>query len=195
MGGLGSGSYWHDSSNATVSNYVSIDIRKWCREGLLTPGNVFSTKWLRDNETIGSILVLVANKRIILFYRYKTSDVWTDANYPIIIESSPCNFGGRRQWFRCPAAQCGSRVAVLYGGAIFACRKCFRLAYPSQRENIGERAIRKAEKVRDRLGWVSGILNGEGSKPKGMHWRTFTRLRSLQNELTDIIVKEACSLF
>ena len=25
------------------------------------------------------------------------------------------------------------------------------------------------------MGWEPGILNGEGLKPKGMHWRTFER--------------------
>lgn len=29
-----------------------------------------------------------------------------------------------------------------------------------------------------RLGWESGIPNGNGDKPKGMHWRTFERLQS-----------------
>jgi hypothetical protein len=67
-------------------------------------------------------------------------------------------------------------VATLYGGRVFACRKCHRLAYPSQREDASDRAGRRADKIRDRLGWDAGILNGPGSKPKGMHWRTFERL-------------------
>jgi hypothetical protein len=28
------------------------------------------------------------------------------------------------------------------------------------------------------LGWKPGILNGDGDKPKGMHWRTFERMGS-----------------
>jgi hypothetical protein len=67
-------------------------------------------------------------------------------------------------------------VAKLYSGNIFACRHCYRLAYPSQREALYDRAARRADKIRDRLGWEPGILNGEGLKPKGMHWKTFGRL-------------------
>ena len=36
---------------------------------------------------------------------------------------------------------------------------------------------RRADKLRDKLGWEPGILNGDGIKPKGMHWRTFERLK------------------
>jgi hypothetical protein len=68
-------------------------------------------------------------------------------------------------------------VAKLHlNGAIFACRHCYRLAYSSQRENLDDRASRRAGKIRDRLKWEPGILNGHGIKPKGMHWRTYQRL-------------------
>ena len=89
---------------------------------------------------------------------------------------TPCNYGGSRAWFRCPAVDCGRRVAILYGGTIFACRHCYRLAYSSQRENLDDRATRRADKIRDRLEWEPGILNGHGIKPKGMHSRTYQRL-------------------
>jgi hypothetical protein len=195
MGGSGSGRHWHYNANSTVDNYRSIDIRKWRREGLLTPGTAFKAKWLRDGESEGTIQVLVAEKCLILTYRYRDSNDWIDANYPIDIEWTRCNLGGKRPWFRCPAQRCGHRVAVLYGGAIFACRNCYRLAYPSQRENVGVRATRKADKIRDRLGWEPGILNGEGWKPKGMHWQTFERLRRIHNELVNRSLKEATSRF
>ncbi|MDG4594674.1 MAG: hypothetical protein P9F75_03105 [Candidatus Contendobacter sp.] len=68
-------------------------------------------------------------------------------------------------------------MAILYGGAIFACRHCYRLAYPSQREAPHDRAAQRANKIRARLGWEPGILNGPGwCKPKGMHQRTYERL-------------------
>ncbi|MEW5865081.1 MAG: hypothetical protein AB1773_16050, partial [Pseudomonadota bacterium] len=52
----------------------------------------------------------------------------------------------------------------------------YRLAYASAREDAGGRARRRAERIRERLGWEPGILNGHGPKPKGMRWRTFHRL-------------------
>jgi len=73
---------------------------------------------------------------------------------------------------------CGRRVAVLHGGRMFACRQCNDLAYRSQREADDDRATRRADTIRRRLGWEAGILNGNGWKPKGMHWRTFERLQA-----------------
>jgi hypothetical protein len=195
MGGLGSGRHWHYSAKDTVNSYHSIDIRRWRREGLLTPGNAFSTQWLRDGEITASIRIFAAEKCVILSYRYKQSDEWVDANYSIDIEWTRCNLGGKRPWFRCPAPHCTRRVAILYGGAIFACRRCYHLAYPSQRENVGDRATRKADKLRDRMCWEPGILNGEGLKPTGMHWKTYERLCSIHNELVDFSLREATSRF
>lgn len=116
-------------------------------------------------------------------------------NYPIDLEWSPCSYGGKRPWFRCPAQNCGRRVAILYGGTVFACRHCNQLAYPSQRENIDDRATRKADKIRERMGWEPGILNGEGLKPKGMHWKTFERLCFFHNELVNLSLREAALRF
>jgi len=67
-------------------------------------------------------------------------------------------------------------VALLYGGGIFACRHCYQLAYPSQRESGYDRMVRRANKLRAKLGWEPGCLNGSGGKSKGMHWSTFERL-------------------
>ena len=38
------------------------------------------------------------------------------------------------------------------------------------------RAMRRADRIRDKLGWSGSILSGCGDKPKGMHWRTYDRL-------------------
>ena len=74
----------------------------------------------------------------------------------------------------------GRCAALLYigGAGIFACRHCYRLAYACQRETADDRAARRADRIRDRLGWQAGILNFNGGKPKGMHWRTFERLQA-----------------
>ena len=71
-------------------------------------------------------------------------------------------------------------LPLLYIGSagIFACRHCYRLAYASQRETADDRAMRRADTIRRRLGWDAGIANLKGSKPKGMHWRTFERLNA-----------------
>ena len=66
---------------------------------------------------------------------------------------------------------------MLYApGRYFACRDCGGLSYATQSEGAGDRASTKAGKLRKRMGWQAGILNGEGCKPKGMHWETFDAL-------------------
>jgi hypothetical protein len=73
---------------------------------------------------------------------------------------------------------CGWRVALLFGGTVFACRHRHPLAYRSKREADHARATTRADKLRDRLGWEAGILNGDGDKRKGMHGRTFERMQA-----------------
>ncbi len=190
MGGSGSGRQSHYNAKSTVDNYCSIDIRKWYREGLLHPGTSFSRKWLCGDQTVGSIQVLTSENRLVLSYRYRHSADWIDTNYPIKIVWTNCNFGGKRPWLLCPVEHCGKRVAILYGGAIFACRKCYQLAYQCQRENAHHRVIRKAEKMRKRMGWEPGIMNSEGVKPKGMHWKTYLKLCKKHDQLVDVSLTE-----
>jgi len=52
----------------------------------------------------------------------------------------------------CPGAGCDQRVAVLYGpGRYFLCRHCYDLVYESQREDKTHRALRRVQKIRERL--------------------------------------------
>ena len=68
---------------------------------------------------------------------------------------------------------------------MYACTHCHKLAYRTQREQPHDRAGSRADKSRDRLGWEAGILNGNGEKPKGMHWRTFERLEAEHDTLVN----------
>lgn len=176
MGGRGSGRRSQIGKDAT-DDYRALDVRRWQRDGYLTPGRAFSWQWTRNGEVLASIQVRTESDRVILSYRQRGGgDQWKDERYPVRLSWSPCTYGGQRAWFLCPAAGCGQRVAILYGGGIFACRHCYRLAYPSQRESPDHRALRRADRIRARLGWEPGILNGDGCKPKWMRWRTFQRL-------------------
>lgn len=54
------------------------------------------------------------------------------------------------------------------------------MGYRTQRELAYDCTWSKGDKIRKRLRWEPGILNGDGDKPKGMHWRTFARLLAAQ---------------
>lgn len=184
MGGRGSGRRWHYGANDTTSDYWTLDVRRWQRDGLLTPGRSFGWQWRRDAEVVAAIQVRADEGRVILVYRHRRGGGhWEDEGYPVGLDWTPCHLGGQRPWFRCPAQGCGRRVALLYlgGSGIFACRHCYRLAYACQRETGHDRAARRADRIREKLGWEPGILNGPGWKPTGMHWRTFERLRAEHN--------------
>ena len=59
MGGLGSGSYYRFGSKDCTEDCLSLDVRRWWRDGWLELGTAFTTTWrhhLRDSS-IG-ILVL-----------------------------------------------------------------------------------------------------------------------------------------
>ena len=165
----------------TTEDYRSIDVRHWKRDGLLVPGRAFSWQWSRRGEVIASIWARSEPDRVILAYKHRhRGEGWKDESYPVYLEWTSCHLGGERPWFRCPARGCGRRVAILYGAGLFACRDCYQLAYPCQREPSGERAARRANRIREKLGWDPGVLNGDGGKPKGMHWHTFERLTAQQ---------------
>jgi hypothetical protein len=187
MGGTGSGRRWHYGAKYTTNDYRSIDVRRWAREGLLTPGRLFSCQWNRDGEVVASISACTESDRVILTYSHRSGgEDWEDENLPVYLEWTPCSLGGQRPWFLCPAHGCGRRVAILYGGAIFACRHCYKLAYPSQREVAYDRIATRADRIREKLGWKPGILNGKGGKPTGMHWKTYERLTAQHDALVHI---------
>lgn len=176
MGGFGSGRKY--GSNVT-EDYRQIDIRRWQREDLLKPGNRFDTTWSRNSEKIAAISVKVDSGQLRLIYNHRNGNTveWESLDYPVKLQTTPCNYGGVRYWFTCPANGCGKRVAILYSaGKYFACRHCYQLAYKSQHETKGDRGHRGANKIRSKLGWQPGIANPPEGKPKGMYWRTYIRL-------------------
>lgn len=177
MGGVGSGRHYWWSSKSTTGSMLQLDVRRLQRDGLLWPGNRFEWHWTRDGEPAGNIQIAVSDYHLRLIYRSRScgSD-WEDMDYNVNLLSQPCHFGGERKWFACPARGCGRRVAILYGGRVYACRSCYQLAYPSTREQTFQRHQRRASKIRTRLGWGTAPCDPWGERPKGMHAKTFERL-------------------
>lgn len=181
MGGFSSGRKRSSSAKPLTSNFRGIDIRRWQREGLLRPGFTFTRVWHQHGEPVAEIRVRPLGDRLQVAYTPLLHAGPVSARECIIpVARTTCRLGGARPWFLCPQPGCGRRVAVLYERGGFACRQCLGLAYPSQRESAAERALRKADRVRVRLGWEPWECSAHGARPKGMHARTFRRLQALR---------------
>jgi len=182
VGGSGSGRR-PCSSRGITDDYLRLDIRHLQRVGRLKTGNrIFRWQWKFHNGSAFSISMCLKLDKIILSYRHKVEKDWKEKWYPVGIDWTPYNFGGQKALFLCPSQGCGRRVAILYySQSVFACRHCCRLDYRCQRENASDRVFRKTNKIRKKLGWKEGILNPMEGKPKGMHWKTFSKLMQQHN--------------
>lgn len=185
MGGKGSGNWYRWNRKEMVEDYKTLDVRSLHKEKLLHPGTFFTNRWCINNKSIGDISVHTSQNQLILSYRYRHSDEekWETVEEPIKLTWTPCNYGGKRPWFICPGVvngrYCGRRVAILYdAGKYFLCRHCYGLAYASQNETEFDRVCRKMRKIRGQLGVSMNLLEPVRNKPKGMHWKTFKRLRN-----------------
>jgi hypothetical protein len=177
VGGYGSGSWYRWNKKATTEEVRRIDIRYMKKKGLLQwPGYTGSLSWSCGGEPTGSIRYRVESDRLVLMYSYRAyGEDWQKYEEGVWLDRTPCNYGGERLWFLCP--HCGRRVAVLYGAGVrFLCRYCYDLAYASQSEDYSSRMMRKARKIREKLGADADLTEPVSEKPKGMHWRTFARL-------------------
>jgi hypothetical protein len=138
---------------------------------MLTAGGYFGWQWQEDGKQVASIGVRVnATDMVTLIYRWRRDDVWRDESIQIRLAKTACHYGGERPWFICP--HCGRQAAILYlASGKWFCRKSLKLTYASQSEDNLDRLNRKKSKLDSRL-------QGSG-KPKGMHQRTYDRLRDM----------------
>ncbi len=182
MGGFGSGRPG-GSGRGTVEACRSIDVNRLHREGCLRAGWMGGWQWTRDGEKFASINLRADEDRLHLTYRVRVGGgEWEDVAETVRIVRVPCRFRGARPYFICPGvvngSACGRRVAKLHGpGRYFLCRHCYRLAHASQGEGTWYRTLRRANKIKQRLGGDPGMAAPFPPKPKGMWRRTYHRLR------------------
>lgn len=181
MGGIGSGRPAGLGCDF-VESCRSIDVNRLHREGCLRVGWIGSWHWTSDGEKVASINLRAEEGRLLLSYRVRIADRdWEEVEETVRIVRVPCRFGGARPYFICPGVvnglHCGRRVAKLCAaGRYFLCRHCYRLAYASQSEGTWDRALRRANRIRMRLGGDPGMASPFPSRPKGMWRRTYERL-------------------
>ncbi len=100
-------------------------------------------------------------------------------SYTIPVEKQTCNFGGFRSFFQCPLCKCRMRMLYLTDKSIFLCRQCLNLSYESQLLRPTLRYTHMDKKI-------TKIIENQGgdtswTKPKGMHAKTYDRLKNLQH--------------
>jgi len=182
MGGFGSGrpsGFGRDK----VEYSRSIDVNRLHKAGFLTPSCTRSWRWTQDGEKVASINLRAEPDRLHLAYRVRIAGGgWESIEESVRLVRVPCPFGGVRPYFICPGVvngtACGRRVAKLHGpGRYFLCRHCYRLAHTSQSEGQWDRALRRVNKIKRRLGSDPGMTAPFPKKPKGMWWRTYEHLR------------------
>lgn len=121
-------------TRSTTEDYRRLDVRELDKAGLLAAGRGGMWSWYSRGTLRASIQVQAGDGHVRLIYAATENGERKEYSYLVRLDWTPCQYGGARPWFLCPARGCGQRVAILYGGAIFACRHCYRLAYESQRE-------------------------------------------------------------
>lgn len=155
----------------TVEQAMSLDVRSMHRDGCLVPGFHLTPTWTWkrwDGVRTASIGVTVGERELSLSYSINGEPV----QQTIWRDSTPCHFGGCREWIICP--RCGIRVAVVYFGRHrFACRTCNNLAYSSQQLDVIDRSWRKQRRIEKKMGGENAIF-----KPPRMRQATWQRLRA-----------------
>lgn len=192
MGGLGSGrsAGW---GRYKTEDLNALDVDKLHREGCLRDHWSGKWQWLCNGEQIGFINLRSSGSALHLAYRVKRpGEEWLSVAQSIQIVQVPCRYGGTRPYFLCATIKngrsCDRRVRKLYGSyPYFQCRHCANLRYRSQSENQIDRTLRRADKLRVRLGGRDfGLGAFVPRKPKGMWRRTYTRLRDEVFRLDDM---------
>lgn len=199
MGGHGSGREEY-ATTATVDECLTIEMSFLREQEFLDAGKSGTLRWSRDGRPVASLRWTVDDVEAdsesedepkherALALSYTAPD--GEYTYAVPIETTPCNFGGERPWFRCPGPAgeaCDERVGKLHrppNGGRYLCRQCHDLAYESSRASGNpkrtarlryERAHRKLRPDADAHGPALGRIV---TKPKEMHRETFREIHA-----------------
>ena len=151
---------------------LRLDVRQLHQRDCLRPGLAFSWSWSWGDEPAGSISIFTSADSIRLSYSTRTGE---QVDELVDLDRTPCTYGGARTWFLCP--RCGRRVGVLFAGRRFLCRHCHGIAYAVENEDKISSLLRRSNKLRERVQAKAGTAYPVTFKPKGMHQKTFDRIR------------------
>jgi hypothetical protein len=132
---VGRGVFWKKTQ---VSDCLKLDILSITKKCDLETAVHGTSSWKNSWGEKSEISILFyAPEKIQLSYTItkKQDDEKKYLDYYVYLDTTPCNFGGKRWWFLCP--NCNRRRRILYlppGATYFLCRICHNLTYESQQE-------------------------------------------------------------
>ena len=188
MGGIGSGRrFQHRGPN--LEEVPRLDARALKRSGLFDQSSSNgSIKWANPGLPEAAVEYVYTDSTLSISYAVKAHQAPSEAvSERIFIDRTACNYGGTRTWFRCP--NCNARKAILYcASKRFLCRQCYGLNYSCQNEVYADRMIRKARKLRSKLGASMDLQTPISERPHGMYKTAFERLvRKDQDNISSVI--------
>lgn len=192
MGGLGSGGA--NKKRPHFEGFRRISIGYLVKRGLDRPGTYSSHSW-QDNwkRPTGSMQVVGGDGFVTLVYsvRADETETWQHVEERVLLAHVAKPFGGFQTYFRCP--RCDRRVTTLaLGRRYFRCRTCVGAAYASSQEGPTDRAMRRASKLKRRLGAEPG-LDSFYRRPKHMRRTTFeaidARIQAAEAEVNDAHIR------
>jgi hypothetical protein len=173
----------------TLDDLRAIDVRDYAREGYLAAGRSGTTRWFHGDRETGVIGFGMEDDQFVLRYRVRAQGAtWEDRTEPISLAYTSQFLGGRRPWFLCPG--CSRRCAKLYGVDRFRCRLCWKFPYKSQGEQPLYRKLRKAQRIREKLGGSGNLTLPFPERPKGMHQNKYGRLAMDETRLERAVYRE-----
>jgi hypothetical protein len=176
---------------STTEDYLSIDIRKWERKGVLS-GSTWGWRWMNGETTVAAIRVEAHLSHVVLRYRCRSrqpSGEWETIEDRISLDWTSA-FGRERPWFLCP--DCDRRVAILYFDKYFRCRRCLQLVYRSQQVSPLDRPWNRIQRNRIKLG---GSLAGPfPPKPQYMRWKEYFRLMEEDKKVLSQYLEESSAI-
>jgi hypothetical protein len=184
---------WWFGKKRTVEECFVLDVSPLRRKGLFQSGMSDASIWSWGVEPVATIGLRMEGWALVLRYSIVRHDGQKkDYDYRVPVVRTACHYGGSRPWFVCPGVVggvlCNRRVAKLYkppDGDLFLCRHCWNLSYESRREDQAGRMANKAQDIRRRLGGRGGFSEPFPGRPKGMHHKTYGRLREKAGGLED----------
>lgn len=171
-----------DDRKPVVEDFLCLDVNRLSREGLLRlPAEPCIWRWWerRGGEPVASVSLRAghviardgtelddANYLRIAFWRGDTA-----VRRVIQVVWQACHFGGSRPYFLCPSCR-KKRTNLFLMNGDFICRECGNMGYACQLEHRPDRLLRRAIKLRRRLGAGPGVRDFI-DRPRGMHRTRF----------------------